>query len=404
MVAECAAVRSGVGIFDQSSFAKFELRGEDALSVLNELSANEIDVENNRAVYTQWLNERGGIEADLTCVRGWAEEEEVCGGNGPVGGALKSSARRSNSFLVVTSAACETRDWALLSRACCRKNVELCNVTDDFAVIGVMGPNSRALLAPLCAKAGESSPLESDAFPFGAMRSLTISGVQCSALRMSYVGELGYEIYVRRSNAVAVHSAIANAAESAAQRDLGARHCGFHAMNALRLEAGYRHWGHDICAEDTPLESGLGFAVAWDKEGGFRGRDALVAQKAAHRNAPPKRLIQLRVEDENGLLSHHDDPIFRNGKLVGRTTGGMWSPLQDRSLAMAYVTRVAEENSGSAGGPGSASSACSAATPRRSGVTKAWLNDGEWEIEIGMRRRRITPQIKPFYKSTTMAH
>ncbi len=338
MRAECDAVRNAVGLFDQSSFAKFVVRGPEALEVLEQLSANLIDVAPGRGVYTQWLNERGGIEADLTVTR-----------------------LASDEFWVVTSAASQTRDWAWLRRACRGRSVEISDITDDWSVLGVMGPRSRDLLQTI-----SNLDLSNEAFPFGSMNLTNISGVPCNALRMSYVGELGWELYIPANQANSVYEEIVASGDS-----FGLRHAGFHAMNSLRLEAGYRHWGHDISDEDTPLEAGLGFAVAWQKPGGFTGRDALLAQKDQPR---AKRLIQLRIEDPE-LISYHDDPIFRDDIYVGRTTGGMWSHTQDRCLSMAYLNN-----------PG--------------GVDQAWLDSGDWQIEIGTRRRAITPSIRSFYDPT----
>ncbi|MFL2986010.1 MAG: FAD-dependent oxidoreductase [Candidatus Poriferisodalaceae bacterium] len=338
MRAECDAVRNAVGLFDQSSFAKFVVRGSEALEVLEQLSANLIDVAPGRGVYTQWLNERGGIEADLTVTR-----------------------LASDEFWVVTSAASQTRDWAWLRRACRGRSVEISDITDDWSVLGVMGPHSRDLLQTIL-----NLDLSDESFPFGSMNLVNIRGVPCNALRMSYVGELGWELYVPADQAPSVYEEIVAAGDS-----FGLRHAGFHAMNSLRLEAGYRHWGHDISDEDTPLEAGLGFAVAWEKPGGFTGREALLAQKEQPRT---KRLIQFRIEDPE-LISYHDDPIFRDGVYVGRTTGGMWSHTQDRCLSMAYLNN-----------PG--------------GVDQNWLDSGDWQIEIGTRRRTVTPSIRSFYDPT----
>ena len=335
MRAECDAVRTAVGIFDQSSFAKFSVSGPDALAVLERLSANSIDVPPGRGVYTQWLNDRGGIEADLTVTR-----------------------LDGDVFWVVTSAASQTRDWAWLRRGCREHDVTISDITDDWSVLGVMGPNSRGLLQSLT-----KIDLSDEAFTFGTMKSVVIADVTCRALRMSYVGELGWELYVPVGQTEAVYSAVTEGGEPH-----GLRHAGFHAMNSLRLEAGYRHWGHDISDEDTPLEAGLGFAVAWDKPGGFVGREALLSQRDAPKS---KRLIQFRIEDAE-LISYHDDPIFRDDIYVGRTTGGMWSHVEDRCLTMAYVGNS-------------------------EGVTQRWLDDGEWEIEIGTRRRPVTPSIRSFY-------
>ena len=337
MRAECDAVRNAVGLFDQSSFAKFVVRGPEALEVLEQLSANSIDVAPGRGVYTQWLNERGGIEADLTVTR-----------------------LASDEFWVVTSAASQTRDWAWLRRACRGRSVEISDITDDWSVLGVMGPHSRNLLQTI-----SNFDLSNGSCPFGSMNLINIAGVACNALRMSYVGELGWELYVPANEANSVYEEIIASGDS-----FGLRHAGFHAMNSLRLEAGYRHWGHDISDEDTPLEAGLGFAVAWQKPGGFIGREALLAQKEQPR---AKRLIQLRIEDPE-LISYHDDPIFRDDVYVGRTTGGMWSHTQDRCLSMAYLNNP-------------------------SGVDQSWLDSGDWQIEIGTRRRAVTPSIKSFYDS-----
>ena len=224
----------------------------------------------------------------------------------------------------------------------------------------MMGPHSRNLLQTI-----SNFDLSNGSCPFGSMNLINIAGVPCNALRMSYVGELGWELYVPANEANSVYEEIIASGDS-----FGLRHAGFHAMNSLRLEAGYRHWGHDISDEDTPLEAGLGCAVAWQKPGGFIGREALLAQKDQPR---AKRLIQLRIEDPE-LISYHDDPIFRDGVYVGRTTGGMWSHTQDRCLSMAYLNNP-------------------------SGVDQSWLDSGDWQIEIGTRRRAVTPSIKSFYDS-----
>tara|TARA_B100000029_G_scaffold293390_1_gene286928 strand:- start:8238 stop:10685 length:2448 start_codon:yes stop_codon:yes gene_type:complete len=335
MLAECKAVRETVGVFDQSSFAKFSVKGTDALEVLNVLSANQIDVEPGRGVYTQWLNKRGGIEADLTVNR--IEE---------------------NEFLVVTSAASQTRDWSWLTRAAKERSLTIEDVTDDFSVIGVMGPQARDTLQPVV-----SADLSNKNFPFGNFKKIEIAGIECLALRMSYVGELGWEIYVPITSSLNVFDEIMRSGT-----DYGICLAGYHAMNSLRLESGYRHWGHDITAADNPLEAGLGFAVAWDKPCGFIGRDALIAQRDEER---VKRLIQFRIEDQE-ILSYHDDPIFRDGELVGTTTGGMWSYTEDKCLTMGYVNN-------------------------KDGVTKSWIESGNWEIEIATRRLDVTPSIKSFY-------
>ena len=331
---ECAAVRNAVGFFDQTSFVKLRVTGRDALKVLSEVSSNEVDVAAGRAVYTQWCNNRGGIEADLTVTR-----------------------ISENEFLVVTSAASGTRDLAWLQTACRDHEVTIVEVTNDFATFGVMGPKSRELLSQL-----GSAALGNADFPFGTAQQVELAGHLVLALRMTFVGELGWEIYVPWGEAPSLYEVIVAAGE-----DHGLRHAGFHTMNTLRLEAGYRHWGHDITDEDTPLEAGLGFAVAWEKPS-FTGRDALLAQREQPRS---KRLIQFRLEDPDWLL-YHDEPIYRDGELVGRTSSGMWSYVEGRSLAMGYLTNT-------------------------DGVTKGWLDGGTFEIEVATERITATPSIRSFY-------
>jgi len=332
--AECRAVREAVGLFDQTSFVKIKVEGPDALAALNEISANQIDVTVGTAVYTQWCNERGGIEADLTVTR-LAEQE----------------------FMVVTAAAAGTRDMAWLRRGCRGYEVAITDVTDELPMFGVMGPNSRALLSELT-----ETDLGNDAFPFGTAQHVSIAGFDAIAMRMTYEGELGWELYVAASDAPGLFDALNHAG-----RPHGLRLAGYHAMNSLRLEAGYRHWGHDITDQDTPLEAGLGFAVAWDKPS-FRGRQALLTQREQLR---VKRLIQFRVEDTETLV-YHDEPIYRDDVLVGSTSSGMWSYTEHRCLAMGYVHD-------------------------ESGVDQAWLDAGRFEVQVGLHRIPLTPSIRSFY-------
>ena len=350
--AECRAVRRRVGLFDQTSFVKFTVDGPDALAVLNRLSTAEIDVAPGRAVYTQWCNRRGGIEADLTVTRLGPEE-----------------------FFVVTSAASQTRDWARLRRACRGRDTRIADVTEHQAVLGLMGPRAPAVLAVLT-----DFPLTEAGFGFGAAKRIRVAGIEVLALRMSYVGELGWELYVPNDHAVALYDALTEAGEAH-----GLTPAGFHAMNSLRLEAGYRHWGHDITDEDTPVEAGLSFTVGWGKACDFNGRAALESQRG---KPLAKRLVQFRVEHPE-LLCHHDEPILRDGELVGRTTSGMWSYTEDRCLAMGYLTR--SRGDGATGG--------NEATGL--GVTAEWLAAGGFEIDIGGELTPATASLRSFYKPRT---
>ena len=334
---ECRAVRERVALFDQTSFAKFTVDGPDSLLVLDELSTARIDVPVGRAVYTQWCNDRGGIEADLTVTRLGLDR-----------------------FLVVTAAAAQTRDWARLRRACRGHRVDIADITEHWAMIGLMGPKARFVLGPLT----EASLTNTD-FPFGTSQRIDVAGIDVLALRMSYVGELGWELYLPNAHAVELFDVLVEAGEPH-----GLAMAGYHAMNTLRLESGYRHWGHDITDEDTPIEAGLGFTVGWDKPNPWNGRTALENQRERPRN---KRLIQFRLEHPE-LLCYHDDPILRDGEPVGSTTSSMWSYVEDRCLTMGYLHR-----------------------PGAEGVVQDWLDAGRFEINVGGELVPATPSIRSFY-------
>ncbi len=334
--AECRAVRQRVGLFDQTSFVKFSVTGPDAVVALNRLSAAEVDVEPGWAVYTQWCNDRGGIEADLTVTR-----------------------LGEQRFLVVTAAASQTRDWARLRRGCRGFDADLEDITEQQAMLGLMGPRSREVLAPLT-----TASLADEDFPFAAACTIQVAGCEVLAIRMSYVGELGWELYVANRDAGAVFDALLAAGEPH-----GLALAGYHAMNTLRLESGYRHWGHDISPADTPLEAGLGFAVGWDKQLDFCGRAALEAQRPQPRS---KRLVQFRLDDPE-LLVYHDEPILADQEVVGITTSAAWSYLEDRCLAMGYVHHP-------------------------EGVTADWLAEGSFAIDVGGRRVPATASLRSFYR------
>lgn len=299
---EHKAVREAVGLFDQMSFSKFLVQGPDAAAVLNHVCANEVDVEPGDTVYTQWLNANGGIEADLTVSR-QAEEK----------------------FLVVSPVAGQVRDLSWLDWHTPEDaRVVTTDVTSAFSMLTVMGPKSRALLQP-----HTDADLSNDAFPFGTAQQIDLGYAVVWANRLTYVGELGWELYIPTEFTAHVFDLLMDNGE-----DHGLKLAGMHAMNSLRMEKAYRHWGHDIAEEDTPLQAGLNFAVAYDKPGGFIGRDALLKQKEA---GIDRRLVQFKLEDPEPLL-YHDEPILRDGELVGHTTSGMFGYTIGASLGMGYVS------------------------------------------------------------------
>ncbi len=303
--AEHKAVRENVGLFDMTSFAKFRVEGRDAEAVLQRICANDVAVEPGKIVYTQWLNGRGGIEADLTVTR---LSETV--------------------FLIVTGAAVGARDMAWLKRHV--PDDAHCIVTDITSaesVICVMGPKSRDLLAPIV-----DADLSNDAFKFGTAQQIEIGMGLARAHRITYVGELGWEIYVSTDMARHVFDTIA---ERGAEFDL--RMCGMHVLDSCRIEKAFRHFGHDITDEDHILEAGLGFAVKVDKAasryGDFFGREAVLNKK---QQGLSKRMIQFKLKDAEPLL-YHNEAILRDGKIVGRLTSGNYGHHLGGAIGLGYV-------------------------------------------------------------------
>jgi glycine cleavage system aminomethyltransferase T len=202
------------------------------------------------------------------------------------------------------------------------------DITSGLPMIAVMGPKSRALLEKL-----SGADLSNAAFPFGTSQEIEIGYARVRASRLTYVGELGWELYIPAEFTAHVFETL-----MAAGKDFGLTPAGMHTMNNCRTEKAYRHWGHDIADEDTPLEAGLGFAVAWDKPGGFIGRDALLKQKALP--VQPKRFVCLALEDnsDKAPMIYHEEPIYRNGVIVGSTTSGAWGHRVNLSLGWAMCT------------------------------------------------------------------
>ena len=337
---EAKALMNDCVFFDQTSFAKYMVEGRDACKVLNRICANNIDVDPGRIVYSQWLNERGGIEADLTVTR-----------------------LEANKFMVVTGSVPQTRDMAWLKRhtpddAHCVAT----DITSGLPMLTIMGPKSRALLEKL-----SGADLSNAAFPFGTSKEIEIGYARIRASRITYVGELGWELYIEAEFAEHVLETI-----QAAGAEFNLTPAGMHSMNNARMEKAYRHWGHDMSDEETPLEAGLGFAVAWEKPGGFIGREALLKQKALPHL--PKRLVSIALQDDSATapMIYHEEPIYRNGVNVGSTTSGAWGHRVNKSLGLGYV-KSAE------------------------GVTKDWIETGTWEVELAWKKYPAKVQLGSFY-------
>jgi glycine cleavage system aminomethyltransferase T/glycine/D-amino acid oxidase-like deaminating enzyme len=333
------AVRNGIGLFDASPMAKFLVQGRDAQTVLNRLSANNVAVPIGRNVYTQWLNGKAGIVADITVTRlGQAE------------------------FLIVASDVIHrsTETWL-------RRHIlsdEFCTVTDvtsAYCILSLQGPQSRLLLAGLT-----PTDLSTGIMPFRAAQQIELGYARFWSIRLTYVGELGYELYVPTEHALCVYEALVMGA-----KELGfdLRHCGAMSLNSLRLEKAYRDYGHDIDNGDTPLEAGLSFAVDFDKPGGFIGRDALLAQRES--GPLKRRLVQFLLQDPDPLL-HGGEPIFRDGEWAGYVRAGAYGHTLGGAVALGFV------------GDGR-------------GLTSDLLNESRFEIEVDGIRYPAKPSLAPLF-------
>ncbi len=287
--AEAAVMDRGTALIELSPFTKLDISGPDALAALSHLTTAQMDVSKGRAVYTQLLNPRGGIEMDVTITR-----------------------LGEGAFHLTSGAATRTRDLAFLRRHL-KGEVTIQDMTETFSTIGVMGAGSRAVLQSL-------GDLPRMAFGYAATAEL--AGISCRATRVSFVGELGWELTVPNALAPKLFDALRNA---------GACPLGHSAVDACRLEKGFKHWGHELGPEVTPLEAGLGFTIDWSKE--FTGKAVLERQK--HQGLH-QRLILLQVQGEALML--HDEPVFEDGSYVGLTTSGGRGPRTGLNLCFAMVS------------------------------------------------------------------
>jgi 4-methylaminobutanoate oxidase (formaldehyde-forming) len=330
---EHTAVRESVGIYDISSFGKFEVSGPDAEKALQWICAGDVAVEPGTLVYTQWLNERGGIEADVTVSR-----------------------TDPNRFMVTTAIGSFNRDWWHLKKHL-QGDTRLRDISADHACLALQGPNSRAVLEKLA-----ETDVSAEDFAFGRGRYARVAGVEVWLQRLSYVGELGWEIFVPAGETTKV---FAELQQAGAAFDI--RNVGLHAVNSLRLEKGFRHWGHDIGSEDNLIQAGLSFAARPDA-GDFMGRNAFVREKAA--GLPDRRLLQFKLDDPEPLL-YHNEPIVMDGRTVGYLTSGMYGHSVGAAVGMGYVVAP--------------------------GLTAERIEEATFEIEIAKERFSAQASLKALY-------
>ena len=334
---EHKACREAVILMDVTSMSKFLVQGRDAEKVLNHICANEVAVPVGKVVYTQWLNERGGMVADLTVSR-LAEDK----------------------YFIVSAGDFYTHDLFWLKKHIpAAAHAFVTDVTSGYTLLNLQGPKSRQLMERVT-----TADVTKEAFPYMTVQEIDVNYALVQVMRVTYEGELGFELYVPAEFSAHVYEAVV-----AAGHDLGLRHAGFQALNSLRIEKAYREYGHDMDMMDTPLEAGLSFAVKFDKPGGFIGRDALLRHKES---GPLKyRMVQFLLEDPEPLL-YGNEIIYRDGEIVGYLQTGAYGFTLGGALGMGFV-----EN--------------------KNGATADFIKSGTYEIDIAGERYPAKASLRPLY-------
>jgi 4-methylaminobutanoate oxidase (formaldehyde-forming) len=333
------AARTGVIAMDMSFMAKFLVQGADAGRELERLSANAVNGECGTITYTQWLNEAGAIEADLTVTK--LDEDR---------------------FWVVASDTAHRHVETRMRRrfASAGAHASVTDVTSGYAQINVQGPRSRELLSAVT-----TVDMSNAAFPFRAAREIDLGFARALCIRITYLGELGYELYVPAEQALHVHDRLVDAGQA-----VGLRHAGLKALSSLRMEKGYRDYGHDIDNTDSVLEAGLGFAVALDKPGGFIGREAVLAKKTA--GPLTRRLVQVLLTDPDPLM-FHAEVVRRDGTPVGYIRAASYGFTLGGAVGLAMVDAGREP------------------------LDQSWIDSGDWSVEIGASVHPATVSLRPLY-------
>jgi len=336
--AEHAAAREGVILMDMSFMSKFLVEGRDAGRLLNWISANNVDGESGQITYTQWLDEAGKLQADLTVTK-LADER----------------------FWVVASDTAHRHVHTWMKRHFGDHHAFAADVTSGYAQINIQGPRSRELMQLVT-----SVDMGTEAFPFRAAKEIDIGLARVLCIRITYLGELGYELYIPTEQALHVYDRLVEAGER-----VGLVHAGLKTLASCRMEKGYRDYGHDIDNTDTLLEAGLGFAADLKKPGGFLGRDAIVAQKAE--GTLKKRLLQILVKDPEPMM-FHAEPVRRDGKMVGYIRAASYGHTLGGAVGLAMVE-----------------------ASDRAPIDGKWLEAGRWEVEIAGTLYPAIASLKPLF-------
>jgi glycine cleavage system aminomethyltransferase T len=334
--AEHKAAREGVILMDMSFMSKFLVEGRDAGRLLNWISANNVDGDAGQITYTQWLDEAGKLQADLTVAK-LADEK----------------------YWVVASDTVHRHVQTWMKRHFADAHAFVADVTSGYAQINIQGPKSRELMQLVT-----SVDMGNEAFPFRAAKEIDIGLARALCIRITYLGELGYELYIPTEQALHVYDRLVEMGER-----VGLVHAGLKTLASCRMEKGYRDYGHDIDNTDTLLEAGLGFAADLKKPGGFLGKDAIVAQKA--QGTLKKRLLQILVKDPEPMM-FHAEPVKRNGKVVGYIRAASYGHTIGGAVGLAMITNDEP-------------------------IDGKWIEAGTWEVEIAGTLYPAIASLKPLY-------
>ena len=299
---ECKNVVKNVGLFELTPFSKYEIKGEKTYEELQKLCTANIKNEIGKCTYTHMLNEGAGIETDLTV---------ICIGK--------------NYFRIISSASVRTHDKAHILKHL-SKDVEFKDVTDDLVCLGIFGPKSRDLLSKIA-----KEDLSNENFKFATGKNLKLGSINVWSQRLSYVGELGYELYIKNKDAKKIYNLIVNTG-----KEFQLSHCGAHTMDVMRMESGFLHWGHDISAEENQYQAGLNFAISYKKKFDFIGKEKLLKIKDQKLD---KIFVMLTLNSSNpgNPLLLHEEPIYLDDKIIGKTTSGNYSFIYDKNLSFGYI-------------------------------------------------------------------
>jgi 4-methylaminobutanoate oxidase (formaldehyde-forming) len=375
---EHRACRENVVLVDMSFMSKFLIQGTGAGKMLNRLSTANVDGKEGEITYTQWLNHSGKMEADLTVCKLNQETTTIFGSSSGSGNAGK--------YLVVATDTAHRHVETWMKRhgnenrsdnasstsgpnnSSENGEVTITDVTGSFAQINIQGPQSRELLQ----KVIDDCSIDHESFPFRCAKEVGIGYARVLCVRITYLGELGYELYIPTEQALHVHDVICDAGKS-----MNLQHCGLKALSSLRMEKGYRDYGHDMDNTDTLLEVGLGFTCDYDKENGFIGMEKVLEQKQLMKKGGSglkQRMVQVLLKDATPMM-FHGEVVFRNGVPVGDIRAASYGHTLGGAVGLSMVERKGEER----------------------GVTKKWLDSGKWEVDVAGEKYAASTSLRPMY-------